>query len=105
MYALHVWRNWALLPLDVWRILIAQTVTYAVLAGAVWGALVGAALIPIGAPSNRLRRGVSVDARAARRFRRRARVHSRRRGRGCVGRMPTPYFGGIEILVGTAGRF
>jgi hypothetical protein len=102
MYALYVWRNWEVLPLDVWRVLIAQALTYAVLAGALWGACVGAALTP---KPVRLKRGVRALVRVQ--------LGWLAGALACIpagvvaaahfGQMPTPYFGGPEILTGTMG--
>jgi hypothetical protein len=103
MYALYLWRNWWLLPLDSWKILIAQALTYAVAAGALWGACVGATI------------GATAPGKMARlrRVGLRAPLGGLAGSAGCVlpamiaadhfGQLGTPYFGGVEILLAAAG--
>lgn len=99
MYGWYLWRNWPLLSGEGWRTIVAQMLTYIVVTGALWGGAVGAALYPARAraESSLLRALIGAAAGAL----------------GCVpagvvaaahfGPMPTPYFGGAEILLATLG--
>jgi hypothetical protein len=111
MCLLYLWRYWPEIAPTTWRLLGVQLAAYALASGAIWGACVGtplALMTPrVGTPASpaRPRRGLDAALRAI--------CGGGSGALGCVpagviaathfGQMPTPYFGGLELILAAVG--